>query len=176
MSALSDLQATLDPSRKSWVESANDSNHDFPIQNLPFGIFSDSNNDARRVGVAIGDEIVDLAALQAAGLLNVPASKADVFARDTLNDFIALGRDAWRGVRIQLSHLLARDTATLRDNAGLRAKALVRAADARLHLPVRIPGYTDFYSSKEHATNVGSMFRDPKECAAAELVRDADRL
>ncbi|CAD6541061.1 hypothetical protein LMG28727_03869 [Paraburkholderia kirstenboschensis] len=161
MSALSDLQATLDPSRKSWVQSANEPSNDFSIQNLPFGIFSDSNDDARRVGVAIGNEIVDLAALQAAGLLTVP-SKADVFARDTLNEFIALGRGAWRSVRIQLSNLLLRDTATLRDDATLRAKALVRQADARLHLPLQIPGYTDFYSSKEHATNVGSMFRDPK--------------
>ncbi|HEX7937176.1 MAG TPA: fumarylacetoacetase [Paraburkholderia sp.] len=161
MSALSDLQATLDPSRKSWVESANQPTHDFSIQNLPFGIFSDNSNDARRVGVAIGDEIVDLAALQTAGLLKL-AAQADVFARDALNDFIALGRDAWRDVRVQLSHLLARDTASLHDDAALRAKALVRRADARLHLPVQIPGYTDFYSSKEHATNVGSMFRDPK--------------
>lgn len=164
MSALSDLQATLDPSRKSWVESANDSSSDFSIQNLPFGVFSDKHgglNAARRVGVAIGDQIVDLAALQAAGLLTVP-SQADVFARETLNDFIALGRDAWRSVRIQLSDLLARDTTALRDDNALRAKALVRQADAQLHLPVQIPGYTDFYSSKEHATNVGSMFRDPK--------------
>jgi fumarylacetoacetase len=113
------------------------------------------------VGVAIGDQIVDLAALQAAGLLNV-SSPADVFSRDTLNDFIALGRDVWRSVRIQLSELLSRDTATLRDDASLRATALVRQADAQLHLPVQIPGYTDFYSSKEHATNVGAMFRDPK--------------
>lgn len=162
MSALSDLQATLGPSRKSWVQSANEPSNDFSIQNLPFGIFSDSKDDAPRVGVAIGDEIVDLAALEAAGLLAV-SSKAGVFARDTLNEFIALGRDAWRSVRIQLSNLLSRDTATLRDDAALRAKALVRQADARLHLPVEIPGYTDFYSSKEHATNVGSMFRNPKD-------------
>lgn len=162
MSALSDLQATLDPSRKSWVQSANESSNDFSIQNLPFGIFSDSKDDTPRVGVAIGDEIVDLAALEAAGLLTVP-SNAGVFVRDTLNEFIALGRDAWRSVRIQLSNLLSRDTATLRDDAALRAKALVRQADARLHLPVQIPGYTDSYSSKEHATNVGSMFRNPKD-------------
>jgi len=160
MNAVNDFQATLDPSRKSWVESANDPASDFPIQNLPFGIFSDRHSDARRAGVAIGDQIVDLAALQAAGLLSAPA--AGVFARDALNDFIALGRDAWRSVRIQLSLLLAREAATLRDDAALRAKVLVSQADARLHLPVRIPGYTDFYSSKEHATNVGSMFRDPK--------------
>jgi fumarylacetoacetase len=162
MNALSDLQATLDPSRRSWVESANDSTNDFSIQNLPFGVFSDRQNDARRVGVAIGDEIVDLAALQTAGLLKLSAAKTDVFARDTLNDFIALGRETWRSVRVQLSALLARDTAMLRDDAALRARVLVRQADAKLHLPVHIPGYTDFYSSKEHATNVGSMFRDPK--------------
>ncbi|MGF6966300.1 fumarylacetoacetase [Paraburkholderia sp. WC7.3g] len=160
MNAVNDLPSTFDASRKSWIESANDPLGDFPIQNLPFGIFSDRDNDTRRVGVAIGDQIVDLAALQAAGLLSVPAP--NVFARDALNDFIALGRDVWRSVRIQLSRLLARDTATLRDDAVLRATVLVRAADARLHLPVQIPGYTDFYSSKEHATNVGSMFRDPK--------------
>ena len=65
-------------------------------------------------------------------------------------------------MRIQLSNLLARDNATLRDDSALRAKALMRQSDAQLHLPVQIPGYTDFYSSKEHATNVGSMFRDPK--------------
>jgi fumarylacetoacetase len=160
MNALSDLQATLDPSRKSWIESANNPASDFSIQNLPFGIFSDSRNGARRAGVAIGDEIVDLAALETAGLLNGIAP--NVFARDTLNDFIALGRDTWRSVRIQLSTLLARDTPVLRDNADLRGKALVRQADAQLHLPLNIPDYTDFYSSKEHATNVGSMFRDPK--------------
>ena len=148
MSALSDLQATLDPSRKSWVESANDSTNDFSIQNLPFGIFSDKNNDACRVGVAIGEEIVDLSVLQSAGLLELPTATADqsiatkdrAFEQGTLNDFISLGRDAWRSVRIQLSNLLARDNATLRDDSALRAKALMRQSDAQLHLPVQIPG------------------------------------
>jgi fumarylacetoacetase len=164
MNALSDLQATLDASRKSWVESANDPACDFPIQNLPFGIFSDALNATRRAGVAIGECIVDLAVLESAGLLTVPSSNAgnSVFVRDALNDFIALGRDAWRSVRIQLSKLLSRDNAALRDDGELRSRALIRQADATLHLPVQIPGYTDFYSSKEHATNVGSMFRDPK--------------
>jgi fumarylacetoacetase len=167
MNALSDLQATLDASRKSWVEPANAPSCDFSIQNLPFGIFSDALNTTRRVGVAIGDSIVDLAVLESAGLLSVPSSGSgsgsdSVFVRDALNDFIALGRDTWRSVRIQLSKLLSRDHATLRDDAELRRRALIRQADATLHLPVQIPGYTDFYSSKEHATNVGSMFRDPK--------------
>ncbi|HXZ08800.1 MAG TPA: fumarylacetoacetase, partial [Paraburkholderia sp.] len=161
MSALSDLQATLDASRKSWVETANDPACDFSIQNLPFGVFSDSCDTSRRVGVAIGDQVVDLSVLEQAGLLRLTGGQG-VFARDSLNDFIALGRDAWRSVRIQLSSLLARDIATLRDDAALRQRVLVPLADATLHLPVEIPGYTDFYSSKEHATNVGSMFRDPK--------------
>ncbi|MFP3556286.1 fumarylacetoacetase [Paraburkholderia sp. SIMBA_049] len=164
MNASSDLQATLDASRKSWIESANDPSCDFPIQNLPFGIFSDGLNATRRAGVAIGDCIVDLAALESAGLLTVPSSGArdSVFVSDALNDFIALGRDTWRSVRIQLSKLLARGNTTLHDDAELRSRALIRQADATLYLPVQIPGYTDFYSSKEHATNVGSMFRDPK--------------
>jgi fumarylacetoacetase len=158
-----ELKATLDPQRKSWIEPANGAQCDFPIQNLPFGVFSDQGNAKARVGVAIGDLVADLAVLHDAGLLRLPASAPqDVFARAALNDFIALGRDTWRSVRIQLSSLLARDTATLRDDAALRQRAFVKLADAKLHLPVQVPGYTDFYSSKEHATNVGSMFRDPK--------------
>ncbi len=157
------LAATCDPSRKSWIDSANAAQCDFPIQNLPFGIFSDARNPARRAGVAIGELIVDLAVLHEAGYLVLPAhAGSGVFARPTLNDFIALARDAWRSVRIQLSSLLERATATLRDDAALRERAFVRSADATLHLPVEVPGYTDFYSSKEHATNVGAMFRDPK--------------
>ncbi|WP_321895723.1 fumarylacetoacetase [Paraburkholderia heleia] len=158
-----ELKTTLDARRKSWVESANDAQCDFPIQNLPFGVFSDTSNATARVGVAIGDLVADLAVLHEAGLLRLPANaQQDVFARAALNDFIALGRETWRSVRVQLSSLLARETATLRDDAALRQRAFVKLADAKLHLPVQIPGYTDFYSSKEHATNVGSMFRDPK--------------
>ncbi|MGN6318990.1 fumarylacetoacetase [Trinickia sp.] len=155
------LAATRDPAKRSWLAAANDAACDFPIQNLPFGIFSDPLNDAPRAGVAIGDAIVDLAALQAAGLLSV-AGDADVFSRPALNAFIALGRDEWRSVRVQLSALLDAECPTLREHAALRARVLVPMRDATMHLPVDIPGYTDFYSSKEHATNVGSMFRDPK--------------
>ncbi|MDR5833060.1 fumarylacetoacetase [Caballeronia sp. LZ034LL] len=152
------LQATLAPSLKSWIESANDPASDFPIQNLPFGIFSDAVNAQPRAGVAIGDWIVDLAALEDARLLDAHGT----LHAPRLNDFIALGREHWRAVRIALSGLLAHGNATLRDDPALRRRALVPRADATLHLPVEIPGYTDFYSSKEHATNVGSMFRDPK--------------
>ncbi|WP_164707905.1 fumarylacetoacetase [Paraburkholderia phosphatilytica] len=165
------LAATRDPSRRSWIDAANDPACDFPIQNLPFGIFSHPGNTTPRVGVAIGDQIVDLAALSDAGLLILPdpsavdfdvTNAARVFANPALNDFIALGRDTWRGVRKQLSALLSSGNATLRDNEALRESMLVPIAEATLHLPLQIPGYTDFYSSKEHATNVGAMFRDPK--------------
>lgn len=156
-----DIEATRDASRKSWLQAANDPACDFPIQNLPFGIFSDARNSARRAGVAIGDAIVDLAALADAGMLTLEAGRAEVFSQPVLNAFIALGRDAWRSVRTQLSTLFDARTARLRDDVELRARVLVSQAEATLHLPLDIPGYTDFYSSKEHATNVGMMFRDP---------------
>jgi fumarylacetoacetase len=85
-----------------------------------------------------------------------------VFDRASLNDFIALGRPAWTKARKRIGELLRADKPELRDNAALRTRALLPMKEARLHLPVDVPGYTDFYSSKEHATNVGSMFRDPK--------------
>jgi fumarylacetoacetase len=159
------LSATCDAAKRSWLESANDTACDFPIQNLPFGIFSDSRHAMPRAGVAIGDKIVDLAALRSAGHLALDTSVdagEDVFAQPSLNAFIALGRDAWRSVRIQLSALLDAACSTLRDDEALQARVLVPMTAATMHLPVDIPGYTDFYSSKEHATNVGSMFRDPK--------------
>jgi fumarylacetoacetase len=152
------LDATRLPTLKSWLDSANDPASDFPIQNLPFGIFSDDVNPQPRAGVAIGDWIVDLSMLERARLLDAHGSFDDA----RLNGFIALGREKWRDVRIALSRLLAHDCPTLRDDAALRRRALTPRADASMHLPVEIPGYTDFYSSKEHATNVGSMFRDPK--------------
>ncbi|WP_338848915.1 fumarylacetoacetase [Massilia sp. W12] len=152
---------TLHPSLRSWLACANEPGCDFPIQNLPFGVFAPADG-APRVGVAIGNLVLDLAALQAAGLLSVPGLEAGVFAQASLNAFIGLGPQVWRALRSQLSALLAQDTPTLRDDAALRAQALHAQNAVRMLLPVEIPGYTDFYSSKEHATNVGCMFRDPK--------------
>lgn len=148
---------------QSWVASANTGVTDFPLQNLPYGVFSTASQPTPRVGVAIGDQVLDLAALEAAGVLKVAeASGATVFSQPTINAFVALGSAAWRATRARLTSLLAMDgDATLRENAALRAQALVPLAQATLHLPVQVPGYTDFYSSREHATNVGSMFRDP---------------
>jgi fumarylacetoacetase len=143
---------------RSWVESANAPDCEFPIQNLPYGVFRTANTEAR-VGVAIGDRILDLALLASVQLLRC---EPGVFARAELNGFIALGPDVWHGVREQLTSLLSAANPALRDNAALRAQVLVAQADASMLLPLQIPGYTDFYSSKEHATNVGMLFRDPK--------------
>jgi len=148
------MNPTNDPALTSWVESAQGS--EFPIQNLPWGIFSKGGN-AVRAGVAIGDFVLDVAALQAAGLFT--GLPDGVFATGDLNAFIALGRETWSTTRARISELLRADTARLRDDADLRARALVPLAEATLHLPIRVEGYTDFYSSREHATNVGRMFR-----------------
>ncbi|MBP6862751.1 MAG: fumarylacetoacetase [Neisseriaceae bacterium] len=139
-------------------------NSDFPIQNLPYGVFS-RTDEAPRAGVAIGDQVLDLAVLEAHGLLSTGSTP--VFNQSTLNAFIDLGRDAWQRIRTELQTLLAADTATLRDDDALRALALIPQVDVTMHLPVDVPGYTDFYSSKEHAYNVGCMFRDPKNALLA---------
>ena len=132
---------------------------DFPIQNLPYGVFSTSASPTPRVGVAIGDTILDLAVLEAEGLIDL-APAWDVFAQPSINAFMALGPKVWSRTRVRISELLRHDHPQLRDNKALRAHALVPMADAKLHLPIAVAGYTDFYSSKEHATNVGTMFRD----------------
>lgn len=145
-----------DPRRRSFVPVAVDSH--FPIQNLPFGIVSTPADPERRVGVAIGDRVLDLSVIAAAGLLPAEAD-ADVFTQGCLNPFITRGPAVWRAVRAAVSHLLDAGTPTLRDDAALRARALVPMTDARMHLPVEVGGYTDFYSSRHHAANVGRMFR-----------------
>jgi fumarylacetoacetase len=145
---------------RSFVEVAADSH--FSLHNLPYGIFSTADDPRPRAGVAIGESVLDLAVLEDAGLLPIAPRGARVFARATLNAFIALGRPAWTAARSRIAALLRHDQAELRDAAALRTKALRPLAEARMQLPVAIGGYTDFYSSKEHATHVGSMFRDPK--------------
>ncbi|MDP5009178.1 MAG: fumarylacetoacetase [Glaciimonas sp.] len=148
---------TNDPSLQSFISVSPESH--FPIQNLPFGVFSTAADPVPRAGVAIGEFVVDLAVLADADLLDV---HAEIFRSGSLNTFIALGRATWRVTRDRLSQLLRHDHSALRDNAALRARALLPQTDVTMHLPMQIFGYTDFYSSKEHATNVGTMFRDPK--------------
>jgi len=142
----------------SFLDIAVDS--DFSIYNLPYGVFSRSQDGERHVGVAIGDYVLDLAVLEQQGLLNLDGNH--YFDQPTLNDFIASGKDNWIKARQIIQTLLLADSAELRDNTTLREQALIKQADVVLHMPIEVPGYTDFYSSKEHATNVGCMFRDPK--------------
>src|SRR3954447_12786503 len=144
-----------DPALRSFIPVGATS--DFPIQNLPYGVFSTKDGLAPRVGVAIGDVVLDLWELEQDGRLNVGA--LGVFSAPMLNPFMALGPEVWSSTRARISELLSHDNPQLRDNNDLRGRALVAAAEAKLHLPLAVAGYTDFYSSREHATNVGVMFR-----------------
>jgi fumarylacetoacetase len=147
--------------QQSFIEVSEESH--FPVQNLPYGVFTPKTGGEARVGVAIGDYVLDVAVLEAEGLLKGEhLSEQPVFNQSTLNAFMRLGRPAWQEVRATLQLLLAHDNPTLRDNEDLRQRVLLPMQDVILHLPVQIGDYTDFYSSREHATNVGSMFRDPE--------------
>ncbi|HAV47304.1 MAG TPA: fumarylacetoacetase [Psychrobacter sp.] len=159
--------STIDKNLTSFIDIAADS--DFSIHNLPYGIFSDAKdvtgNNNRRAGVAIGEQVLDLSILEAEGLLSLTGGP--YFDQPTLNAFIDSGRDNWTKARSTIQTLFSADIDTLRDNKDLQAKALFKQADVTMHLPVHVPGFTDFYSSKEHATNVGTMFRDPKNALLA---------
>jgi fumarylacetoacetase len=149
---------TTDPNLRSFVAVPPDGH--FPIQNLPYGVFRRRDQELPRVGVAIGDQVLDLAVLERHGFFRAaPLNGETVFDRPTLNAFMALGRPAWTAVRETVSRLLRADEPTLRDDAHLRDTALLPRAGVELLLPVEIGDYTDFYSSREHATNVGTMFR-----------------
>ena len=159
---------------RSFIEIAPDSH--FPLENLPFGVFKPREGPAR-IGVALGEDVVDLSVLEEAGHFqaveaavlsgasqNLPpeTAAATVFTRDSLNEFLALGRPAWRKVREILQKLLSADTAALRDDTKLRDRVFRRQADVVMQLPAKIGNYTDFYSSYHHAHNVGTMLRGPE--------------
>lgn len=152
------MLSSNDPTRKSWVAVAPQS--DFPIQNLPFGIFRTTDR-APVAGVAIGDYVVDLAHLQDHAFFDAIELPNNIFHQKYLNDFLSLGRKKIRAVRETISNLLKTENHVLRDHAS-RKIALIPMHDVEMMMPVRIANYTDFYSSEEHATNVGTMFRDPK--------------
>ncbi len=147
-----------DPTLRSWVEVP--PGHDFPIQNLPFGIFSTSDRGPRPC-TRIGDRVIDLAVLADAGLLNDLVIDPAAFRAPALNDLLRHGRSGTRRLRQRLSDLLRLDRPELRDHATVRSDALLPVERCNPHLPVRIGDYTDFYSSRQHAYNVGCMFRDP---------------
>jgi fumarylacetoacetase len=143
-----------DPKLRSFIPV--DPASDFPIQNLPYGVFS-ARGLAPRVGVAIGDYVLDLWELEQDG--RFAFGEIGVFSQASLNPFMALGPKMWSKTRARISELLRHDHPELRDNEELRQLALIPMRDIKLHLPITVSGYTDFYSSKEHATNVGVMFR-----------------
>jgi fumarylacetoacetase len=143
-----------DPRLRSFIDV--DPSSDFSIQNLPYGVFS-TDGVAPRVGVAIGEYVLDLWELEQDGRLDV--GELGVFAEASLNRFMSLGPKIWSRTRARISELLRHDHPELRDNDALRGLALVPMKKVKLHLPISVAGYTDFYSSKEHATNVGVMFR-----------------
>ena len=143
------------PLLNSWVASANDATHPFPLNNLPYGVFSVDGDDPR-CGVAIGDMILDMQAAEEAGLVQL--SDAPLFDVPYWNDLMEEGPAVWAALRERL-------TALLSDGAAEQEKVealLVPAADAELHMPFAVSEYTDFYAGKNHAFNVGTMFRGPE--------------
>ena len=147
------------PDLKSWLEVPE--NTDFPIQNIPFGVFL-TKEDVITIGTRIGDYAIDLGALQTLNYFDGIELTHDMFMQDTLNDFISDGKKTWRSVRNRISDIFNDQNGVLRDNANHRDIIIFKIEEVEMQLPVMIGDYTDFYSSKEHATNVGRMFRDPE--------------
>ncbi len=145
-----------DPNRLTWLETKPDT--DFPIQNIPFGVFL-TRDDIITIGTRIGDYAIDLGALHQMGYFEGIELTDDIFLQDTLNDFISDGRKTWRLVRNRISDIFEASNGQLRDNKEHRKHVLFTMDEIEMQLPVQIGDYTDFYSSKEHATNVGTMFR-----------------
>ncbi len=152
------LDATHDPSLTSWVESAQSDGTDFPIQNLPFGVFRRGRGDAE-VGVAIGSDVLALTPLVGAGWLGQDAQVHHAVAQGTLNALLELSEAQTRDLRRRISALLSASNGALRDAASQRASCIVPQSDVEMLMPVTVGDYTDFYASVHHATNVGSMFR-----------------
>jgi len=147
----------------SWVHY--DQYCEFPIQNIPYGVFHKKNEHPRegRIGVAIGDQVLDLSVIAQSGLMKNVIGDPSIFCQSSLNRFMSCGRPVWVEVRRFLQELLAKENPTLRDNADLRAKALIPLDTIVNLLPAHIGDYTDFYSSKEHATNMGRIIRPDEE-------------
>lgn len=153
--------------QKSFIEVSPDSH--FPIQNLPYGIFSTRDNPKKRVGVAIGEYVLDLPVVVEWGVFrHFPIDAEEAFNQSTLNPFIKMGKAEWIHARSAIEHLLDANVKEVdyvtgldpwRENPEFRAHAFHLQKDVTMHMPVDIGDYTDFYSSKEHATNVGTMFR-----------------
>ena len=157
-----------DPSRKTWLDTL--VNTDFPIQNIPFGVFS-TPDDIITIGTRIGDYAIDLGALHQLGYFDGIDLSDDIFMQDSLNNFIADGRKTWRLIRNRISELFLEGNSKLRDHQEHRNVVLFMMNEIKMQLPVDVGDYTDFYASKEHATNVGSLFRDPKNALLPNWLR-----
>jgi len=144
------------PDRISWLHVGK--NSDFPIQNIPFGVFL-TRDDIITIGTRIGDTAVDLGALHQLGYFEGIPLTDDIFLQDTLNDFIADGRKTWRLVRNKIAEIFDKNNSILQSNKKHKEIVLFRLDEIEMQLPVHIGDFTDFYASREHATNVGTMFR-----------------
>jgi len=153
------MSAASSSALQSWVPVEADS--DFPIQNLPYGVFTTAAQAEKHIGVAIGSHVLDLHVLASYGLFSaLPALQhGDVLKQPSLNAFMSLPRAQWAEVRKLLTHLLTDSTSTLRDNMHLRSLALLPLSSVTMHLPCVIGDYTDFYASRNHAANIGRMWR-----------------
>lgn len=145
------IDHTHDPSLRSWVDSASTPDCDFTIQNLPFGVFR-GDDGGGRIGVAIGDQVLDVRAAIEDGVLDLPGDTACALCGSSLNAFMGQGRSSWRAARHAISALLSADTKP-------RPELLVPMSGLVMMLPATIGDYTDFYAARHHATNVGRMFR-----------------
>ncbi len=155
------INETHNPKLRSWVESANDPKADFPIQNLPFGVVRRAKtNETPRVGVAIGNQILDLTTCVKQNVFAGKAKAAlEACCAPSLNLFMSLGKTHWSELRHTLSEMLQADSSEYSTNKDELHRLLVPMSEAELFVPAHIGDYTDFYASIYHATNVGSMFR-----------------
>ena len=155
-----ELNESHDSTLTSWIDSANEAEADFPVQNLPLGVYTDPKTGVGKVGIAIGDEILDVTAARAKGVIGGAADDAaGACAGDTLNELMALGGQHWSALRATASRALRDDTEEGKAAQAVADEILLAQADVAMRLPARIGDYTDFYSSIFHATNVGKMLR-----------------
>ena len=148
-----------DATMTSWIEVPE--GHDFPLANLPFGVFSTADREARP-GMRLGDHVIDLSALFDAGVLNGLGLSSEVLGAPVLNPLMKLGKPTTVALRERVHALFASDSVELRDRPDLHTSCLIPASFVTMHMPVKVGDYTDFYSSEDHARNVGKMFRDPE--------------
>jgi len=157
MKSLAEKRSFIEVPERSQSERSQYS--DFPIQNLPYGVFRPTPESAPRVGVAIGSYVLDLSVLADQGLLGNEAKSMRYFSDNSLNRFMSCGRAVWSQTRATIMTLLSHDCPTLRDNEQLRSQSLHEMANVTLQMPIQVTAYTDFYSSLDHAKNVGTLIR-----------------